>query len=291
MRIPTSSSSPPNQDLHPGYRLLGLRGRGSFGEVWTAQSEDGRRVALKFLPYARGRGAGLELRSYQTVRDLQHPNLIRLDKAWCASYFLIIAMELADGSLADLLETYLGEVGKPLWPDHLLPLLAQAAQALDFLNGRRHFVNGDWVSVQHCDVTVRNLLIVGETVKLSDFGLTTTLTTEQKVHRRAGTPAYCAPEVFQGRLSDRTDQYALAVCYCVLRGGQVPFRDTPPNFQAEYARPAPDLSMLSAEERPAIARALATNPRDRWPSCGELIAELERSTGVSNAVEVMPQLT
>jgi hypothetical protein len=86
-------------------------------------------------------------------------------------------------------------------------------------------------------------------------------------------------------VSDRTDQYALAVCYCVLRGGRLPFPDTPDHFAPNYTRPAPDLSMLSPAERPAVARALAPVPPDRWPSCGELIAELTRQA----APDALPQ--
>ena len=42
--------------------------------------------------------------------------------------------------------------------------------------------------------------------------------------------------MFQGRISDRTDQYALAVTYCELRGGRLPFADTPPAVQRGYFR-------------------------------------------------------
>ncbi len=265
-------------DLHPGYTLRRLRGRGGFGEVWEAEADGGRPVALKFLPCPQGQGAPQELRSIQMVRDLPHPHLTRLEKVWCAPGYLVVAMELADGSLADLYDVCQAEVGTPLPPDHLCPLLAQAARALDFLNTEQHLVNGQWVTVQHCDVTPANLLLFGDQVKLSDFGLTTALGFREKAHFRAGTPAYAAPEVFQGRVSDRTDQYALAACYCLLRGGRLPFPDTPAEFNPGYVRPSPDLSMLPAAERPAVARALAPVPQERWRSCGELVTELARVT-------------
>jgi serine/threonine protein kinase len=92
--------------------------------------------------------------------------------------------------------------------------------------------------------------------------------------RRVGTLDYIAPEVFQGRLSDRSDQFALAVTYCQLRGGQLPFPNSPTTFRTDYIRPAPDLSMLSHREKPIIARALDPVPMDRWPSCGEVIQRL-----------------
>jgi serine/threonine-protein kinase len=263
-------------ELHPGYRLRRLRGRGSFGQVWEAETDTGEPVALKFLPCA-GDQAGMEVRALQLIRDLAHPGLIHIDKVWSAAGCLVVAMELADGSLADLLDVYRTDLKTALPRDHLLPLLAQAAEALDFLNTCQHYVHDHWVTLQHCDVTPTNLLVFGGTVKLSDFGLTTALTSYEKKHQRAGTPAYAGPEVFQGRVSEHTDQYALAVCYCMLRGGRLPFSDSPATFEPRYVRAAPDLSMLDAEERPAVSRALAPVPQDRWPSCGELVARLARA--------------
>src|SRR5262249_56736406 len=114
----------------------------------------------------------------------------------------------------------------------------------------------------------------GDTVKLSDFGLASKLTSPWKQHRRAGTLDFAAPEVFQGQLTERTDQYALAVSYCRLRGGRLPFSDSPTTFRSDYVRPEPDLTMLSPEERPVIARALAPFAHERWPSCSGLVSRL-----------------
>jgi hypothetical protein len=75
---------------------------------------------------------------------------------------------------------------------------------------------------------------------------------------------------------ERADQYSLAICYCWMRGARLPSTDTPPNFETEYTRRSPDLSMLSATARPIIARALAPVPENRWPSCVEMIAALEK---------------
>lgn len=267
-----------NLDLHPEYRRRRLLGRGGFGEVWEAEAPDGTLVALKFLPYDPGLAAVHELRAVQAIRQLNHPHLVRVDKVWSAPGCLVIAMELADGSLADLLDGYQAELGTALPPEDLCPLLAQAAEALDFLNAPRHLLDGRAVGIQHCDVKPGNLLLFGETVKLSDFGLTSRLASAHQAHRRAGTPEYAAPEVFRGQLSDRADQYSLAVSYCVLRSGRLPFADSPRSLEPRYTRPAPDLSMLPEAERPVVARALAPSPESRWPSCRELVARLAEVT-------------
>src|SRR6266849_11033128 len=114
-----------SKDLHPGYELVRLRGVGGFGEVWEAEKENGRRVALKFLRCTGARGgAAMELRSLQIVQGLRHRHLIETDRVWCAGAFLMIAMELADGSLADLLDIYREERGGAMPAGHLLPLMA-----------------------------------------------------------------------------------------------------------------------------------------------------------------------
>jgi serine/threonine-protein kinase len=258
---------------YPGYRLKRFLGRGACGEVWEAETPNGPE-ALKLMRCGPTRHATEEMRSIQLMRQLEHPNLIRVDRAWAYQDYLVVAMELASTSLETLFHAYQAEVGIPILPRHVCAALAQVAAALDFCNRRQHLISGQRVGVQHCDVKPSNFLLVGNAVKLSDFGLASGLTAAQKPHRRAGTPGFAAPEVFRGQLSDRTDQYALAVSYCWLRGGRLPFPPATGEPAPTYVRPAPDLSMLGPEEQPHIARALSPSPPDRWPSCGELIAQL-----------------
>jgi serine/threonine protein kinase len=258
----------------PGYRLRRLLGRGAFGEVWGADGP-GEPVALKFLRCVNGSRPAQETRSIETVRQLKHPNLVQVGNIWAAPGYLVVAMELADGTLQDLLEAYRGEFGTPIPAEDLCPCLAQAAAALDFLNARAHHLDGRCVGLQHRDVKPSNLLVFGETVKLSDFSLTTPMTGTVAAQVRQGTPGYAAPEVFRGQLSDRTDQYALAVTYCELRCGRLPFPERAPATRLNGDWPEPDLTMLAEAERPLIARALTPVPQDRWPSCGELMAQLQ----------------
>src|SRR5262249_34321612 len=161
--------------------------------------------------------AAQEIRSIQVVRPLRHPHLVRIEQVWCNRGYVVVTMDLADGSLLDLLDAYQTEFQTPLVPQDVCIYLGQVAQALDFLNTRRHLIDGQRVGIQHCDVKPTNLLLYGEKVKLSDFGLASPTGAPVKAHRRAGTLHYAAPEVFQGRLTDWTDQYALAVTYCQLR--------------------------------------------------------------------------
>jgi serine/threonine protein kinase len=243
-------------------------------------------VALHFLPQRDGRHGAEAARSVKMAQGLRHLNLIRIERAWLAGGYLVTAMDLADGSLADLLDVYQEkDAAIPLL--ELLPLMAQAAAALDFLNTSQHQIEGRTVAVQHGNVCPSNLLLIGPALKLSDFKLAVTLSGSLRPCHRPGRLAYAAPEVFQGQRSYRTDQYALAVTYCELRGGKLPFADTPPKITPSYTRPVPDLSMIPEVERPVIARALAVAPQQRWPSCQDFIAELRKAIQTAGSTEAV----
>jgi len=261
---------------YPGYRLRQLLGRGGFAEVWEAETPARTTVALKFMPANDGLAAAKEIRSIQAVRLLDHPNLIHIEQVWCHMGYIVIAMDLADGSLLDLLDAYASEFNSPMVGEQVCMYLSQAAEGLDFLNARIHMLEGRKVAFQHCDIKPSNLLLFGDVVKVADFGLASPTSSPLKFHRRAGTLNYTAPEVFQGRLSDWTDQYALAISYCELRACRLPFTDTPATFVKNFVRMPPDLTMLPEAERPIVYRALAPTPQDRWPTCKEFMARLSK---------------
>ena len=169
-----------------------------------------------------------ESRSIQTVCRLRHRNLIRIEQVFLQPGYVVIAMELAEGSLMDLLEAYASERGTTVPVSEVLGYLADAAQAIDFLNARKHDLDGRQVAYQHCDIKPSNLLIVAGHCKLADFGLATPVTTAlTRTFNRTGTLEFASPEVYRGQLSDQSDQYALAVTYCLLRGGRLPLPGSP----------------------------------------------------------------
>lgn len=260
----------------PGHVLNHLLGRGGWGSVWKATRQDGSAIALKFLPCESPAAAVQEVRALQAIRQLKHSNLIKIEQIWSIPGYVIVAMELAEGSLLDLLNVYQSEYQQPIFAEHVCFYLRQVATALDFLNARQHYVNEQRVAFRHCDVKPSNLLILGQQVKLADFSLSVQATSSMWYHRRVGTLNYCAPELLQGWLSDRSDQFSLAVTYCHLRSGELPFpEDDAGLLRPAQARPAPNLSMLTAAEQSIIGRALAAVPQDRWPSCTELLDRLE----------------
>src|SRR5262249_61265426 len=90
------------------------------------------------------------------------------------------------------------------------------------------------------------------------------------------TPLYAAPEVFQGKISPRSDQYSLAIAYQELLTGTLPFQaKNSRKLLLLHAQAQPDLRALSEEDREVIGRALAKDPEQRFPSCTALVEALE----------------
>lgn len=263
----------------PGFRLGRQLGAGGFGEVWDAVNADGKPVALKFMD-CRTKPSGVisaEIRVLRALRDLQHPNIIRLFDVYATSHFIVLSMERADGNLCDLHEVYLEETGKNVPPDHLLEMLEQVAVALDFLAGvRLPGFNSSSRGLQHCDIKPSNLLLVGDTVKIADFGLCAASNWQTHKNAWKGTPPYAAPELFKGGATTGTDQYALAVTYLRLCAGDRPFWQN----NSPSARPLDcgvDMTKVRENELPVIRRALHPLPSCRWPSCQEFIGALRHA--------------
>jgi serine/threonine protein kinase len=245
--------------------------------VWEAIDPEGHRIAVKFMD-GRASGASIgETRILQAVQKLRHPNLLRIDAVWSIPGYIVIAMELADGSLFDLLDIYQREYKRPLAAELTVNYLRQAASALDFLNAQRHTYERRQVGFLHRDVKPSNLLLVGEKVKLADFGMCIPFGGLSVQCTRAGTPDFAAPEVHRGALSESSDQYSLAVTYYYLRTGKLPFPAPPPAFERAYSynRPPPDVSGVPPGEQVVLERALHLEPQLRWPSCTGLMDALQ----------------
>jgi tetratricopeptide (TPR) repeat protein len=271
----------PGLEPVPGYRLVARLGAGGFGEVWKVAGPGGFPLALKYVRLGSGVGA-TELRALEVIKNIRHPNLLSTVGAWSFGSCLFIAMELADRTLADRLDEAQAAGQPGISGPELWEYLAEAAKGIDFLNEPRHTVGGkSGMRLQHRDIKPANILLVGNGVKVADFGLVRLLERAQASHSGALTPAYAAPEFFAGRTSASSDQYSLAVAYCELRGGRLPFTGPLAAIMHGHLHQRPDLTMLPERERAAVARALSKDPKRRWPSCRRFVDEVRagRSTG------------
>jgi len=283
--IPEAGAEP-----FPGYRLLQLRGRGAFATVWETVNPNGEHIALKFMSTQNGVIASREIRSLQCIQALNHPHLSRIQQIWCMPGYIAIAMELADASLLDLMLLYREEYQRELDKDKVIEHLNQVASALDYLNARKHNVDGRLVGYQHGDIKPNNILLTSNNAQLADYGLATPTSGTYTPCNRQGTIEYTAPEVFQGYLTEFSDQFSLAVSYYLLRTANFPYPAPPANpaTMKGYTRVAPNLMLLPIEERPVVLRALSTIPQNRFPNCKAFITALMKTTELEELHAVPP---
>ena len=272
----------------PGYRLLNRVGHGGSGEVWRAQAPGGLVVALKLIRIA-GKLGRRELTNLRILRAIRHPSLLAYFGAWTTDDLLIIGMELADRSLWDRWRELSdqGLAGIPM--AELLEALGEVAKVIDFLHEPRHELDGMTdVAIHHRDIKPQNLMLIGSGVKVADFGLSTLVDQDSSSPSHAGlTYTYAAPETFRGQVTDGSDQYSLAVTYCVLRTGRPPFVGPPAVVMLGHLFHSPDLSALPEPERPIVARALAKEPAARWPDCRQFLEALQ-SCPAAGSPDVIP---
>ncbi|HYT89369.1 MAG TPA: serine/threonine-protein kinase, partial [Gemmataceae bacterium] len=257
----------------PGCRLVQRLGSGGFGEVWRAVGQGGIPMAVKFLRLDN-EAIDVEIAALERMKNVRHANLLALFGAWRTSEYLILTMELADGTLLDRFRQAQSQALPGIPMPQILDYLRDAARGIDYLNDPRHVLGDKLGGIQHRDIKPQNLLLVGDSVKVADFGLAKFL--ERTITRHTGymTPAYAAPEFFNGEVSPQSDQYSLAVTYCHLRGGKLPFGGSAAQLISGHLMQPPDLTMLPEAERPVLARALAKAPRDRWPNCRAFVDAL-----------------
>ena len=191
---------------------------------------------------------------------------------------LIIAMGLGDQSLFDRLEQCQSE-GLPGIPDdELLGYIEDSAEAIDYLNRPIHDLGAGPVAIQHCDIKPHNLVLVGGSVQVCDFGLARMMGADRAT-TAAASIAYAAPEcLVAGKPSDTTDQYCLAVTFMVLKTVQLPYYDLSMASVIDAKRNENlDFHLLPQALRPVLRRATSSDPAKRYGTCREMVEELRRA--------------
>jgi serine/threonine protein kinase len=146
---------------------------------------------------------------------------VQPDASW-----LVVAMLLGGQSLQQRLRECTSEGKRGIPTKELISYLDESAKGLDYLNSPIHDLGDGPISIQHCDVKPANIVLIGTSAVVCDFGLARILTRAQATATSAsGTPAYMAPEAIEGQPSRTSDQYSLAITYYQLRTGALPVNE------------------------------------------------------------------
>ena len=218
---PVTPTTNAKYGLHQhGYILGKTIGTGAYGKVKTAHAlKMSKQVAVKII---HKRTAPQDMlskflpREIETMKLLDHQNVIKLYEVITTEDVLFLVMELAEGGdLLDFINSrkYLSE---------------PTARALftDLTNGLAacHGVN-----VVHRDLKCENLLLDSQLrLKLSDFGFARTFERGKTLETYCGSYAYAAPEVILGEPynGEAADIWSIGVILYAMVVGKLPFKDS-----------------------------------------------------------------
>ena len=253
-----------------------------MGVVYRALDPDlGRTVALKAVQLLfaipaneRPQFEARFVAEGRAAAALSHPGIVVVHDVGRdpESGALYIALEHLEGKT--LAELTMG--GARVDPREALRLTARLAEALHHAHQR---------GVVHRDVKPANIMILPSgQPKIMDFGIAKVPASELTATGQFfGTPAYMSPEQLSGEAADgRSDLFALgAVLYRMLTGQDAFSGPNVPTVLARVARhvPAPPSTIVDEVPRgvdEVVARALAKDPRSRYPDGVALAADIDR---------------
>jgi serine/threonine-protein kinase len=243
-------------------------GKGGNARIFLAKDPNGQRVALKILhpELLVSVAADRFLREIRLASKLDHPHIARLLDSGERDWLIYYVMSYIEGAT---LREYLDSSTQLSIPE-------TRRIAADLLDALAH---AHGLGIIHRDVKPANVVVSAEGAILLDFGIARAVAasgTDQLTRSgiAVGTSTYMSPEQITAATSidHRCDVYSMGCLLFECLAGQPPFqhRNEAVVLQLHLTQAAPDVRTLRsdtpAELAQAIARALAKNPSDRWPS-------------------------
>src|ERR1700682_6359926 len=215
------------------YEILVPIGAGGMGDVYKAR--DTRLDRIVAIKVSKTEFSERFEREARAVAALNHPNICTLHDV--GSNYLV--MEYIGGT----------PLKGPLPLADALRFAAQIADALDAAHKK---------GITHRDLKPANILVTKAGVKLLDFGLAKRSEADATVTMAVmGTPAYMAPEQWEGQPGDaRSDIYSFGcVLYEMVTGKRA----------AQDRRPVEPAALENV-----LAGCLEKDPDDRWQSARDV---------------------
>jgi serine/threonine-protein kinase len=253
-----------------GCRVQEMIGRGGMGVVYRGVDERlGRPVAIKLIASEHATDPAVRRRferEAQLMAAIDHPNVIPVYAAGEEDGHLYLVMRYVAGTDLHHLLKDRGKLGPP----EAARIVNDLASALDAAHA---------AGLVHRDIKPANVLLAGEHVYLTDFGITRAVDSGTRFtdsDEWVGTVDYMSPEHLRGANTDaRSDVYSLGCLLYACLTGSPPFhRGTAAATilaHIEEPPPAPSDTPDVPERFDAVtAKALAKSPGERYASAGEL---------------------
>jgi tetratricopeptide (TPR) repeat protein len=263
----------------PGYKILGVLGRGGMGVVFKAVQERLKRVVALKMILAGIHADTRELDRFRAEAEaqarLQHPHIVQIYEVGEAEGRPYLAVEYVDGgNLAGKLD---GTPRLPREAAHLVETLARAVHAAHQQN------------IIHRDLKPANVLLTADgQPKITDFGLAKRLDQQTgQTHSGAivGTPSYMAPEQAEQKnqkIGPAVDVYALGAILYELLTGRPPFKaatvlETVDLVRSAEPVPPSRLQLKGPRDVETIClKCLQKEPGKRYASAEALADDLRR---------------
>lgn len=251
---------PPESDER--FEIGDCLGEGGMARVYHAFDRQlGRPVALKILRTRDPETPRRLLREARAQARVRHDHVLDVYETGELGGRPYVAVRYAAGG------TLAEASGLPL--EQKVRLVAQAAEGLHAAH-REGLLHGD---VKPSNVLVERTPDGDLRAWIGDFGIAVELTAEGERTALAGTPRFMAPELRRRERADRrADVYSLGVTLFQVLAGRPPPIDVGRGWVALHdAAPGlpPDLTAV-------IARCLAHDPADRYPSARAVAEDLRR---------------
>lgn len=206
-------------NLEDVYVLERELGRGSFGRVTLARHrETGIVRAIKTIgksPKDFGSSMAKFCEEVEILKRIDHPNVIKLYEFYEDATNIHLVTEYVDGGpLYELIV----EVKKV--PEQVAAhIMKQLLGAMLYCHSNR---------IVHRDLKLENILLDEKSLvanlKVIDFGLSTLITTNQRLTQCLGSAYYMAPEVFDGDYDEKCDIWSCGVLLYIMLSGKLPFK-------------------------------------------------------------------
>ncbi|MBZ5603872.1 MAG: protein kinase, partial [Acidobacteriia bacterium] len=246
------------------YRLESKLGEGGMGEVFAAlDTRLNRRVAIKLC---REKFSDRFQREALALSALNHPHICTLFDV--GPDYLV--MEFVEGTT---LAARIAEGALPV--EELIRYGSEIADALAEAHAR---------GIIHRDLKPANIMVTRHGAKVLDFGLAKMSSQADVTERNVviGTPAYMAPEQFEGREIDaRADLFALGLVLYEMAVGILPFPGIPlgrlllTGPRATIPTPTEKRRGIPSKLDAIVTRLLDRDPAHRYLSAADVRLDLK----------------
>ncbi|CAD8127847.1 unnamed protein product [Paramecium sonneborni] len=267
--------------FHHLFKVYKKIGKGSFASVYLAERvEDKEQMAIKAfsksLAYAEENGKEGLINEIKLMRQVDHPNILKLYEVYETVNSLYVCLELLEGG-----QLYEQLKKKVIFKNQEIQIIIKALLE----------------DIMHRDIKLENILFkkqnAFDSVCLADFGLATSTHEKVYLYNRCGTPGFVAPEVIN--IKDLTtkydkvcDIYSLGLVFHLLLTGKSAFSGrsyTTIVNQNKEAKIHWNSQIFELIPKPAfdlLKKMLETNPKQRITAEQALLHPYFNSLQISN---------